>query len=137
MKRDAPEQAAGVTDLVGRLVDGLGQLLAQHVALARLELSEEARSLSRALGTLALFTPLLVVGYAMLCFGLAFALARWLSVPGAVLLVGAANLVAGGVGLWTVRRAFLRPMLQDTTAAMRESAQALQAEAHREVRGVH
>jgi uncharacterized membrane protein YqjE len=137
MKRDAPAQAAGVTDLVGRLVDGLGQLLAQHVALARLELGEEARSLSRALGTLALFTPLLVVGYAMLCFGLAFALARWLSVSGAVLLVGAANLVVGGAGLWTVRKALLRPRLQDTTAAVRESAQALQAEAQREVSGVH
>jgi uncharacterized membrane protein YqjE len=137
MKRDAPAQAAGVTDLVGRLVDGLGQLLAQHVALARLELSEEAHSLTRALGTLALFTPLLVVGYAMLCFGLAFALARWLSVPGAVLLVGVANLVVGGAGLWTVRKAFRRPMLQDTTAAVRESAHALQAEAHREVSGVH
>jgi uncharacterized membrane protein YqjE len=137
MKREAPAQAPGVTDLVGRLVDGLGQLLAQHVALARLELGEEARGLSRALGTLALFTPLLVVGYAMLCFGLAFALARWLSVPGAVLLVGAANLLVGGVGLWTVRKAFARPVLQDTTAAVRESAQALQAGPRREVSGVH
>jgi len=130
-------QSAGVTDLVGRLVDGLGQLLGQHVALARLELGEEARTLGRTLGTLALFTPLLVVGYAMLCFGVAFALAPWLSLPGAVLLVGTVNLLAGGVGLWTVRKAFGRPMLPDTTAAVQESAQALQVEAHREVGGVH
>jgi uncharacterized membrane protein YqjE len=136
MSREVEVQAPGVTDLVGRLVDGLGQLLAQHVALARLELGEEARGLSRALGTVALFIPLLVVGYAMLCFGLAFALARWLTVPGAVLLVGAANLLLGGVGLWTVRKAFARPLLQDTTAAVRESAQVLKVEA-REVRGVH
>ena len=126
-----------MTDLVGRLVDGLGQLLAQHVALARLEFSEETRGLGRALGTLALFIPLLVVGYAMLCFGVAFALAGWLSLPGAVLLVGAANLLGGGVGLWTLRKAFARPVLQDTTAAVRESAQALRSESRREVSGVH
>jgi uncharacterized membrane protein YqjE len=137
MKTDVPEQPTGVTDLVARLVDGLAQLLAQHVALARLELGEESRSLGRALGTLALFVPLLVVGYAMLCFGLAFALAAWLSLPGAVLLVGAVNLVVGGVGLWTARKAFAHRVLQETTAAVRESARALQVDAQGEVGGVH
>jgi uncharacterized membrane protein YqjE len=136
MKSDAPEQP-GVTDLVARLVDGLGQLLAQHVALARLELGEEARTVSRALGTLALFTPLLVVGYAMLCFGLAFALVPWLSLPGAVLLVGALNLVVGGAGLLAARKALQHPVLEESAAAARESARLLQAEAHREVSGVH
>jgi hypothetical protein len=137
MARDVPAPTAGVTDLVGRLVDGLGELLSQHLALARLEFGEETRGLGRAIGTVALFVPLLVVGYAMLCFGLAFALAHWLSLPGAVLLVGAVNLVLGGVGLWTARKAFVRPVLQDTTAAVRESAQALRVETRREVSGVH
>ena len=80
VKTDVPEQASGVTDLVARLVDGLGQLLAQHVELARLELVEESRSLGRTLGT---------------------------------------------------------PILQETTAAVRESARALQVDGHREVGGVH
>lgn len=137
MKRDEQEQPPAVTDLVARLVDGLGQLIAQHVALARIELGEEARSVSRAFGTLALFTPLLVVGYAMLCFGVAFVLARWLSVPGAVLLVAAVNLLAGGLGLWSVRKALKHPLLEDTKAAMRESAQLLESEAHRGVSDVH
>jgi uncharacterized membrane protein YqjE len=137
MKRDEQEQPPGVTDLVARLVDGLGQLIAQHVALARLELGEEARSVSRALGTLALFTPLLVVGYAMLCFGLAFALAPVLSLPGAVLLVGAANLVVGGVGLVRVRAVLRRHHLEETAAAVRESAQLLAPEARVEVGDVH
>ena len=137
MKSDEQEQPAGVTDLVARLVDGLGQLISQHVALARVELGEEARSVTRLLETLALFTPLLVVGYAMLCFGVAFILARWLSVPWAVLLVGAVNLLAGGLGLLSVRRALRRPYLEDTTAAVRESAQLLRGEAPKEVSGVH
>ena len=137
MKRDEPEQPPAVTDLVARLVDGLGQLISQHVALARLELGEEARSVSRALGTLALFAPLLVVGYAMLCFGVAFLLARWLSVPGAVLLLAALNLVVGGLGLWSVLKALKRPLLQDSQAEVRESAKALASEAHREVSDVH
>jgi hypothetical protein len=136
MKKDEQEQPAGVTDLVARLVDGLGQLIAQHVALARIELGEEARLLSRALGTLAFFIPLLVVGYAMLCFGLAFALAPMLSLPGAVLLVGAANLVVGGVGLVRVRAVLKRRHLEETAAAVRESAQQLAPETV-EVGGVH
>jgi uncharacterized membrane protein YqjE len=131
----APERP-GVTDLVARLVDGLGHLLAQHVALARIELAEEARGVGRALGTMALFVPLLVVGYAMLCFGVAFALAPWLSLPGAVLLIAAANLIIGGLGVWRVRRLLKRPVLDETAEAFRESARALGAEAH-EVTGVH
>jgi uncharacterized membrane protein YqjE len=127
----------GVTDLVSRLVDGLGQLLAQHVALARIELGEEARSVARALGTMALFVPLLVVGYAMLCFGLAFALSPLLGTPGAVALVGGMNLVAGGAGLWRVRSTLRRPALESTTEAFRESAHALASQTRREVPGVH
>jgi uncharacterized membrane protein YqjE len=131
------EQPQGVTDLVARLVDGLGQLIAQHVALARIELGEEARSVSRTLGTLALFTPLVVVGYAMLCFGVAFAISPLLSVPGAVLLVGGVNLIAGGVGLWRVIQVLKRPHLEDTTAAARESTEVFTRDARREVEGVH
>jgi uncharacterized membrane protein YqjE len=137
MKKDEEQQPPGVTDLVAKLVDGLGLLIAQHVALARIELGEEARSVSRALGTLALFTPLLVVGYAMLCFGVAFALGPALSMPGAVLLVGAINLLVGGVGLLRVRAALKRTHLEETAAAVRESAQLLAPEARVEVGGVH
>jgi hypothetical protein len=86
---------------------------------------------------MALFVPLLIVGYGMLCFGVAFALSRWLDVPGAVLLVGAANLVGGGIGLWSVRSTLRRPALPATAEAARESARALAAELHREVPGVH
>jgi len=130
-------ERAGVTDLVSRLVDGLGQLLAQHIALARIELGEEARSVGRALGTMALFVPLLLVGYAMLCFALAFALSTLLTVPGAVALVGGVNLVGGALGLWRARSTLRRPALQSTTEAVRESAHALAAQAKGEVPGVH
>ena len=131
------EAYPGIADLVARLVDGLGQLITQHVELARIELGEELGSVSRTLGTMALFTPLVVVGYAMLCFGVAFALAPFLSMPGAVLLVGGANLVAGGIGLWRVIQVLKRPHLEDTAAAVRESSELLAGEVRREVRGVH
>jgi hypothetical protein len=126
-----------MTELVARLVDGIGQLLAQHVALARLELSEEARTVGRAVGTMALFVPLLIVGYAMLCLGIAFALSPFLSVPGAVLLVGLVNLVGGGVALFRIYRTLKRPVLEESAEAVRESARALAAEARGEVPGVH
>jgi len=130
------KEAPGVTDLVARLVDGLGELLAQHVALARLELGDEVQAVSRVLGTVALVTPLLAVGYALLCLALALALSPWLSLPGGVALVGAANLLGGGLGLWAVRRTLRRPRLAGTQEALRESTTELLAEV-REVRGVH
>jgi uncharacterized membrane protein YqjE len=139
MRSDESEQPPGVTDLVAKLVDGLGQLIAQHVTLARIELGEEARTVSRSLGTLALFTPLLVVGYAMLCFGVAFALVPLLSLSGAVLLVGAVNVVAGGLGLWRVIKVLKRPHLEDSAAAARESTELLATpvRVRAEVSGVH
>jgi uncharacterized membrane protein YqjE len=134
--RKKPERP-GVTDLVARLADGLGQLVTQHLALMRIELGEEAHAVGRALGTMALFVPLLIVGYGMLCFGVAFALSPWLTVPGAVSLVGGANVVGGGIGLWRAGNALRRPALPATAEAARESARALAAELHREVPGVH
>ncbi|MGO8968251.1 MAG: phage holin family protein [Myxococcaceae bacterium] len=134
-QKHTPE-APGVTDLIARLVDGLGELFAQHVALARLELGDEMQAVSRVLATLALVTPLLAVGYALLCLALALALAPWLSLAGGVALVGAANLLGGGLGLWAVRRTLQRPRLAETQEALRESTTELLAEV-REVRGVH
>ena len=136
MRKHVQAESPGLSDLMARLVDGLGELLAQHVALARLELRDEAHAVARVFGTVALVVPLLVVGYAMMCFAVAFALATRLGVPGAVALVGAANLVVGGLALVGVRRTLQRPHLPQTSEAVRESAAALAAEA-REVRGVH
>ena len=137
MKRHRQPEAPGVTDLVARLVDGLGQLVAQHVALARLELGEEARSVGRAVGTLALFVPLVVVGYAMLCLALALALADLIPLPWAVCVVGVANLLAAGVGFLTASKALRRRPLPETSRAVRESAQLLSQEAAKEASGVH
>jgi len=136
MRKHAHAQAPGVGDLMARLVDGLGELISQHVALARLELRDEAHGVARVFGMLALVVPLLLVGYAMMCFSVAFALSTRLGVPGAVALIGGANLLAGALGLLGVRRTLQRPHLPQTSEAVRESATALVAEA-REVRGVH
>ncbi len=136
MRKQTQAEAPGVSDLVGRLVDGLGELLAQHVALARVEVGEEVQSVARVAGTVALVTPLLVVGYALLCLALAFALSSLVGLASALALVGAANLLAGGIGLWAVRTTLRRPRLEETAQAVRESASMLLAET-REVTGVH
>ncbi len=136
MRKQTQAETPGVSDLVGRLVDGLGELLAQHVALARVEVGEEVQSVARVAGTVALVTPLLVVGYALLCLALAFALSPLVGLAVALALVGAANLLAGGIGLWAVRNTLRRPRLEETAQAVRESASMLLAET-REVTGVH
>lgn len=89
----------GLTVLVGRLTDGLGKLVTQHLTLARVELMEDARAMGQDVALIAAFVPFVLVGYAFLCGALAVALARWVGWAGALALVGALNLVGGGLGI--------------------------------------
>ena len=42
-------------ELVGQMVDGVGKLVTQHIALAKLEIAEELRGLGRDVGKVAAF----------------------------------------------------------------------------------
>jgi hypothetical protein len=85
--------------MAARLVLSIGKLVADHLALARLEIGEDARRIGGQLATVALFIPFVFAGYALLSGALAAVLARWLTPAGALLLVGGVNLLAGGIGL--------------------------------------
>ncbi|HET9450607.1 MAG TPA: phage holin family protein [Aggregicoccus sp.] len=94
----------GITALVGRMADGFSRLVTQHIALARLELAEDARKMGAGVGRIAAFVPFLLTGYALVCGALAVLLARWTGLPGALALVGLANLVGGGLGIASALR---------------------------------
>lgn len=86
------------------LVDAFSELVAQHVRLARMELSQDARFVGVRVGLIAAFAPLILVGYGFLCVALALALRRVMADDLAFLSVGVLNLVIGGVGIAIVAR---------------------------------
>ena len=121
-------------ELAGHLravIDGLSELLTQHLKLARVELKEDARELGTQVGKIAAFVPLIVMGYALLCVAGALFLRRFLPLDVAFLIVAGLNLAGGGVGiLLAVRRLKERKMLsgsrdelQSTAMVLRSSAQ--------------
>jgi uncharacterized membrane protein YqjE len=130
MKATAAEQVpgrygpeSGLAALISRLGDGLGKLLEQHLQLARLELSADARSLAAIGGRLALFLPLVLVGYGLISGALVVALLRVLPLELSLLVVGGGNLLLGGVGGWRAARGLKeRSLLEGSLAELHSSA---------------
>lgn len=113
--------------LIRETVDGLGHLIAQHVKLARLELSADLRALgARAAGLVAL-AVLLVVGYTLALTGVALLIggARALALP--FLGIGGAHVVVAALGAWAVTRARRARPLAATKAELDQTADALAA----------
>lgn len=116
----------GLAALVARLTEGFSKLVTQHLALARVELLEDARSMGMDVALIAAFVPFILVGYALLCGALVALLAPPLGWAGALALVGALNLVGGIVGVLRAagRLKSLRVM-DGTTAELNRSVTAL------------
>jgi uncharacterized membrane protein YqjE len=81
------------------LIDAFGELVAQHVRLARMELAEDARFVGIRVGIIAGLAPLILVGYGFLCIALALTLRRVMAADLAFLIVGIINLLIGGIGI--------------------------------------
>ena len=120
----------GITALVGRMADGFSRLVTQHIALARVELAEDARQMGIGLGRIATFVPFLLTGYALVCGALAVLLSRWLGLAAALAAVGAANLLGGGLGIASALRRMRTVRVMDATQEeLNRSAAALSAPA--------
>ena len=115
----------GTTELLQQLAGELGHLLAQHIALAKVELGASARRTGLGVAQIAACAPLVLVGYAFLNAALALALGRWLSLASAVAAVGLLNVGAGCLGVLLAARAFRRPMLDDSVTELERTAQLL------------
>lgn len=98
------------------LFDGLSELTAQHIQLAKLELKDDARFIGIRVGVIAALAPLILVGYGFLCVAGALALARVLATDLAFLLVGAVNLVGGLAGIAIAAKQLGGRKVMDATA---------------------
>jgi hypothetical protein len=81
------------------LFDGLGELTAQHILLAKLELQDNARFVGARVAVIAALAPLVLVGYGFLCVAGALALAQVVSTAWAFSIVGAVNLLGAAAGI--------------------------------------
>ena len=93
------DQGDGIIGLVRETVDGIGHLVAEHIKLARLELVAEAKVTGRRLALIALVVPIVFMGYALACIGLAVLLARSLGTSNAFFLVGGVHVILGGLAV--------------------------------------
>jgi len=118
----------GIIALVRETVDGIGHLVAEHIKLARLEVVAEARVAGRKLAQIALIVPIIFMGYALACIGLALLLARWLGSSNAFFLVGGVHVVLGGlaVGLAVAKLRRTHP-LRETVQEVGRSVDAIAA----------
>jgi hypothetical protein len=127
MQRIEPnEDSDRIVSLLRETADGFGCLMAAHVKLARLELIADAKSLGRRLTLLAAVIPFALLGYSLVCLGLAVGLSRWLGLAGALLLVGGMHVVGATSALFVaLRRLRNTNLMTETTHATGQSASTL------------
>ncbi len=97
------------------LVDAFSELVTQHLRLARLELKQDARFVGVRVGVIAIFAPLIVVGYCCLCIALALALRPFLGEVLAFLVVGVLNLLVAGIGIAVAGRQLSNHKMMNAT----------------------
>jgi len=118
-----------LADQFRELVDSFSDLIGKHLKLARVELKEDATAVGMDLGKILAFVPLLLVGYLLLMVAAGLFLHRFLAADVAFPLIGAVNVVGGGLGIFlAVRKLQKRTLLNDTKEALETTAIALRIE---------
>lgn len=92
-------ESANVESLVARVTDALGQQAELHIDVVKAEFARDTGALAEDLAPMAVGLPLVGLGYVFLCVGAALALASWLGSAGSAALLGAVNLLAGGLAV--------------------------------------
>ena len=85
---------------LSELVQAFSELIAQHLKLAQAELRDDAKVVGAQVAKVAIFAPLILLGYALLNVALALWLRRHLPVEAAFGVVGGVNLLGGALGVW-------------------------------------
>jgi uncharacterized membrane protein YqjE len=123
--RRTGDHRPGTAELLAQLAHELGNLVSQHIALAKLELGETAKRTGLGVAQIAAFAPLVLVGYMFLNAALALLLRSWIPLAGAVALVGLLNVVVGLLGVALAARSFRRPVLDDSVTELERTVHSL------------
>ncbi len=100
---DLPKK--NISDLAKDALDDFIDVLASQFRLFRVEVAADVSDAARDVGRIAVFLPIIALGYVFAMTGLAFWLSRWIGMPMAFAGLGLLQLVGGalGVGLSVVR----------------------------------
>lgn len=107
------------------VADGLGQLVGQHLKLARLELVSDLRIMGRRLRVIAILTCLVVVGYALAMAGVAVVIGGNTAVGLPLLGVGLGHVVLCGAGIVLASRRRDTHLMDSTVEQMGQSLNTL------------
>jgi hypothetical protein len=124
------DKTEGIIALVKETADGFGQLLADHIKLARLELVADVKTQGARVAAVVLIIPFILLGYALACVGLALVLSKWMGLPEALFLVGGVHVIGGAAGL-AVQLAKLKHanLMHETAAEVTQSVATLSSPA--------
>jgi uncharacterized membrane protein YqjE len=118
----ASGQPIASKDALQRLLDGLQTLIREHLALARVEIKDDLRSMARDGAVGAAGVPALAAGYLLMMIAIAYLLALWLPTWAAFGIVALINLGVGAAmslaGLRKVMRQ--RPGLHRTSEELKK-----------------
>ncbi len=118
-----PNGSNGIGNQMQRIVDGFATLVREHVALARLEFIEDAKAVGGDAARVAIFAPFLLVGYLLTCVAVGVFIGNAIGAGWGFLIVGALNLLVGGVGLMVaLSHLRKRRVLGETVQEIRASA---------------
>jgi hypothetical protein len=126
--------AAAVRRLLAEAVDSLGELVADHLRLARVELAADVRIYAAATGSVVVAVLLLTVGYVLATVAGALALAGLVGMPAAFGLVAGFQILVGALCVGAAARRVRRTkVLRETVDEARRSVRALAHPAGRPV----
>src|SRR6266513_2369520 len=123
---EGDESSDGIISLVKETASGLGQLVADHIRLARLEMTADAKSYARDVGMMLGGGFILAVGYGLGCIAAGTALARVIGAPLAFLALALLHLAVGVIALVVIARRMKRiQLMQGTKHEVSRSVNAL------------
>ncbi len=120
------ESDGRIATLLTNIADGFGRLVTEHLALAKLELTDDAAAVGKAMARILVFLPAVIIGYACLCAALVVLLTEWMPLASSLAAVGGGNLLvgmAGGYSAW--RQIAARRVMGKTLEELNRSAAVL------------
>jgi hypothetical protein len=105
----------GLITLVKEAASDFGQLVADHIRLARVEMTADAKSYARDIGMLAVGAVILAAGYGLACIAAGLALATIMGGPLAFASLALLHLLVGGIALALMIRKMKRVQLMQET----------------------
>ena len=109
--------------MLADLADGIGDLVRQHIALARHELVADLKGMGRGVAILGQMGVVILVGYVLAVIGAGFALASVLGLALGFVTLGVLHLVIGGLGIrWALSRLRAVRLGDETGTALKRTA---------------